>query len=109
MWYKHRIETDRRVDGPFEECVLYGPLCMNIDVVDECTHLPQLARGTRLIVSSVGAYNNTQSMQFICYRPRVVLIGEDRGVEVIREAEDLDDIVGKEKLPARLQLNVESP
>ncbi len=104
FWYHFNIEIDRDVQGPTEPCILYGPLCMNIDVVDELAHLPPLPRGTKLILSSVGAYNTTQWMQFINYRPAVVLIGENGEVELIREAEDLSDIVNKEKLPERLKL-----
>ncbi len=86
-----------------EYSVLYGPLCMNIDVIDEGLSLPPLKRGMRLILSPVGAYNATQWMQFITYRPNVVLIGEDGQVDVIRHAEDLSDIVRRETLPERLK------
>jgi hypothetical protein len=51
----------------------------------------------------VGAYNVTQSMPFIHYRPAVVLIGEQGEVDVIREGEDLSDITRREKLPKRLE------
>lgn len=104
-WYKFNIEMDREVSGPNENSVLYGPMCMNIDVIDEGVQLPPLKRGVRLIVSPVGAYNVTQWMQFIEYRPNVVLVGEDGSVDVIREAEDLTDIDRREKLPERLALN----
>jgi diaminopimelate decarboxylase len=85
-----------------ENSVIYGPLCMNLDVIDEGEMLPPLKRGTRLILSPVGAYNNTQWMQFITYRPNVVLIGENGEVDVIREAEDLTDITLRERMPERL-------
>ncbi|NJD20599.1 MAG: diaminopimelate decarboxylase, partial [Gemmatimonadetes bacterium] len=78
--------------------------CMNIDVLDEGTLLPPLRRGTRLIFSPVGAYNVTQRMQFIEYRPAVVLVGEDGSVDVIREREDLSDVERRERLPDRLKL-----
>ncbi len=102
FWYKMAIELDREVQGMSENSVVYGPLCMNLDVIDEGTLLPPLKRGTRLIFNPVGAYNNTQWMQFISYRPNVVLIGENGQVEVIREAEDLSDVTLRERLPARL-------
>ena len=101
-WYRPEVELDRDVGGINENSVIYGPLCMNIDVLDEAVPLPPLARGTRLIFSPVGAYNNTQWTQFIQYRPAVVLIGQEGEVDVIREAEDLSDIVRRERLPERL-------
>ncbi len=104
FWYKFTIEVDREVEYANEMAVIYGPLCMNIDVIDEGSLLPPLQRGTRLIISPVGAYNVTQWMQFIDYRPAIVLIGEGGEVDVIREAEDLSDIDRREKLPERLKL-----
>ena len=61
---------------------------------------------TRLVVNPVGAYNTTQSMQFIEYRPATVLIhGDTRQPEVsmIRVAENLDVVCGPERLPAHLE------
>lgn len=101
-WYKFNIEMDREIGGLNENSILYGPLCMNIDAIDEGVLLPPLPRGTRLVLSPVGAYNQTQSMQFIEYRPACVLIGEQGEVDVIREREDLTDIARREKVPARL-------
>ena len=104
FWYKFNIELDREVGGINETSVIYGPLCMNIDAIDEGVQLPPMKRGTRLIFSPVGAYNNTQWLQFIEYRPNVVLVTEKGGVELIREAEDLTDIVRRERLPKHLEL-----
>ncbi len=102
-WYKFTIETDRELQGLGEPALLNGPLCMNIDILDEGSMLPPMKRGTRLILSPVGAYNVTQWMQFIEYRPAVVLINENK-VEIIREKEDLSDILRRERLPERLEL-----
>lgn len=103
-WYKFTLEIDREVQGIGEPSLLNGPLCMNIDVVDEGTLLPPLKRGTRLILSPVGAYNVTQWMQFIEYRPAVVLVTETGDIELIREKEDLSDLLRREQLPERLRL-----
>ena len=103
-WYKFNIETDRELTGMGELSQLNGPLCMNIDIVDEGIMLPPMPRGTRLILSPVGAYNVTQAMQFIEYRPASVLITEESKIELIREAESLQDLVGKERLPEHLTM-----
>jgi diaminopimelate decarboxylase len=103
-WYKFTIELDREVGGVNENSVIYGPLCMNIDVVDESILLPPLTRGMRLVISPVGAYNHTQSMQFIAYRPASVLIGEHGETDLIREGDDLTDMTRHERLPKRLAL-----
>jgi diaminopimelate decarboxylase len=104
-WYRFDIALAREVPGPTETSVLYGPLCMNIDVVDDGLPLPPLSSGDQLVVSPVGAYNMTQSMQFIEFRPNAVMIGMDGGVDLIREAEDLSDIERRERLPQRLAGN----
>lgn len=102
FWYRFDIAIGSPVSGPCEPSVIYGPLCMNIDAIDEGISLPPLSRGTRLVISTVGAYNNTQWMQFIEYRPNVVLVTETGSVELIREAEDLSDLERREHLPPRL-------
>jgi diaminopimelate decarboxylase len=103
-WYRFDIEVDRDVSGVNENSVICGPLCMNIDIVDEGLQMPPLKRGTRLIISPVGAYNQTQSQQFIHCRPASVLITPQGEVELIREAEDLTDITRRERLPTHLKL-----
>jgi diaminopimelate decarboxylase len=75
---------------------------MNIDVIREEAPLPALAAGDQVVLHPVGAYNLTQSMQFITYRPAVVLIGEARQVHVIRRAENLDYVQELEQVPDHL-------
>jgi diaminopimelate decarboxylase len=104
FWYNFKVEIDRKVHGAPEPSVLYGPLCMNIDVINDLEYLPPLPRGTRLILSPVGAYNVTQWMQFIRYRPNVVLIDTEGKVHLIREAENIEDIERRERLPEHLKL-----
>ena len=48
-WYKFQIETVEAYSGLTEPCVLYGPLCMNIDLVDDGLQLPPLQRGQQLV------------------------------------------------------------
>jgi diaminopimelate decarboxylase len=105
FWYRFDVALGQAVVGAAEPSVIYGPLCMNIDVIDDHIALPPLSRGDRLVISTVGAYNNTQWMQFIEYRPNVVLISESGEVELIRAAEDMTDLERREQLPARLAFN----
>lgn len=102
-WYNHRVKTTAPARGSSEPTVLYGPLCMNIDVVREAVELPPLQTGDRLLVESVGAYNNTQWMQFIEYRPAIVLIDSGSVPRLIREAEDLQSMCAHDRLPPHLR------
>ncbi|WP_035587430.1 alanine racemase [Hippea jasoniae] len=104
FWYHFNIEFDRIIEGVAEPSILYGPLCMNIDVIDDHLNLPPLTRGTKLVISPVGAYNTTQWMQFIRYRPNVVLVGINGEVDLIRKAETLENIIEQEYLPERLKI-----
>ncbi len=105
FWYHHRVQPTRPLDGFAEETVLYGPLCMNIDVVRQSIMTPPLQVGDQLIISPVGAYNNTQWLQFIEYRPNIVMIDEEGQVSVIRQAENLSYINQLELLPEHLNGN----
>ncbi len=102
-WYKHDVVPAQPFRGPPEPTVLYGPLCMNIDVLRDTLLCPAMDVGDRLVFCSVGAYNVTQWMQFITYRPAVVLIGADGGEAEIRRRERLEDIVGIEAMPQWLE------
>jgi diaminopimelate decarboxylase len=42
-------------------------------------------------------------MQFIEYRPNIVLITETGEPTLIREAEDLSDVVARERVPEHLR------
>jgi len=102
LWYDHPVKLASPARGWPRDTVLYGPLCMNIDVLRHSVQLPPLAVGDLLLIAPVGAYNTTQSMQFIEYRPAVVLIHGDREVSLIRAAEDLEIVCAPERLPAHL-------
>ncbi len=95
-WYNFNIELDKRYEGDNEASMLNGPLCMNIDIIEENLMLPPLDRGSVLTISPVGAYNYTQAMQFIRYKPAVVLIDKEGTPRVIKEVDDLATINYKE-------------
>lgn len=101
-WYNHEVKPLRPLDGIVEETVLYGPLCMNIDVVRASVMLPPLNVGEPLAIRPAGAYNNTQWLQFIQYRPAIVMVTAAGGVELIRAAEELETIVERERMPASI-------
>jgi diaminopimelate decarboxylase len=102
FWYKHKISLVRDHGPSSEDTVLFGPLCMNIDMIREQITLPPVQKGDRLVVHSVGAYNMTQWMQFITLRPNVVMILENGEAALVRKAETLDYILDREQMPAGL-------
>jgi diaminopimelate decarboxylase len=103
FWYDHKISPAQPFSNYTEETMLYGPLCMNIDVVRENAVLPLLNKGDHFVIHHVGAYAMTQWMQFITLRPRVVLIDTHGTVHVIRERETLASINQYESVPEHLK------
>jgi|GEM_PF-17894 len=81
---------------------VFGPLCMQIDVLRERALLPPLAIGDLVVLDNVGAYCLTQSMQFIQTRPAVVLDGPG-GPFLIRRRETWRDVFALDGVPAHLR------
>ena len=103
FWYEHKISPAQAFGDYTEEMVLYGPLCMNIDVVRESVTLPLLEKGNQVVVHKVGAYNMTQWMQFITLRPAIVLIDNENNAHIIRKAETLEYLEELENVPTHLK------
>ncbi|MDX9928995.1 MAG: alanine racemase [Bacteroidales bacterium] len=103
FWYDHEFHPARETSDHLEETTLYGPLCMNIDVVRDAIAFPLLKKGDRFVVKRIGAYNMTQWMQFITYRPAVVLIDMNGKVHLIRKAENIDVVTSSEVVPDHLK------
>jgi len=103
FWYKHDVLPAQEFSGTLEPTVMYGPLCMNIDVLRDTVQFPPLSVGERVVFRNVGAYNVTQWMQFITLRPAVVLIGQDGRVAPIRRAEKVEDLRSFEQVPEWLR------
>ncbi len=105
FWYDHKVSPAQEGGQYTEETVLYGPLCMNIDVIRESVSLPLLNKGDHLVVHKVGAYNMTQWMQFITLRPNVVLLDHESHPKLIRKAETIESIESQEQIPEHLLIN----
>jgi len=103
FWYEHQIHPAEKVSQHTEDTTIYGPLCMNIDVLRAAVDFPLLKKGDQFVIKRIGAYNMTQWMQFIEYRPNVVMIDTGGVPHIIRRKEDLDYLTKQEKLPDHLR------
>jgi len=103
FWYEHKVSFAQEFSHYSEDSVIYGPLCMNIDIVREHISMPPVKKGDNLVVHSVGAYNMTQWMQFISYRPNVIMIDMNGKAHLIRKKENLESITGAEIVPEYLK------
>lgn len=103
FWYNHKISPAQDFSHHSEDTVLYGPLCMNIDCIREHISLPLLNVKDNVVVHMVGAYNTTQWMQFITYRPKVILLDQEANIHIIRDSEELENIQKNEIIPNHLK------
>jgi len=106
FWYRFDIHAAERSasisEGSTVEIVnIYGPLCMNIDCIQVGAYLPPVRAGDILVIRNVGAYNFSQSMQFIQPRPAAVMITKD-GVEYLRLPETTEYICQLDRIPGHL-------
>lgn len=102
FWYEHDIRPVEPVSEQSEDTTIYGPLCMNIDVIRGNIMFPLLKKGNHYVIRRVGAYNNTQWLQFINMRPNVVLLDGKGKPHLIRKAETLETINTQEITPDHL-------
>ncbi|MCZ6527116.1 MAG: alanine racemase [Candidatus Dadabacteria bacterium] len=90
FWKFQDIECLKKSDEVYEETIVYGPLCLQTDIVSN-TELPPLSVGDRLLVKNVGAYNIPQSSTFIYPQPAVLLI-DGKDISIIRKREEIKDL-----------------
>ncbi len=103
FWYEHEVYPAAPVSEHMEETTIYGPLCMNIDVLREAIAFPLLKKGDQFVIKRIGAYNMTQWMQFITLRPNVTMIDTQGKVHVIRKEENMELIRQQELIPDHLK------
>ncbi len=102
FWYEHNIVPAQTVEPDAEDTTIYGPLCMNIDVIRGAVQFPLLEKGDHVVIPRIGAYNMTQWLQFITYRPKVVMIDLNGQAHVIRENENHETMNSLDSVPQHL-------
>jgi len=79
-----------------------GRCCESGDILVHDIGLPDPAPGDVLAVSFTGAYNHAMAMNYNRLpRPAMVLVRDGRA-DVIVERETYDDLIARERVPARL-------
>ena len=106
-YYDHEVGTvdvgeEQQYRGLHRPYSIFGPLCMQSDLIRERALLPPVQIGEPLVIGNVGAYCHTQSSQFIQSRPATILLGKN-GPELIRRRETWKDIFALDQIPPRLR------
>ena len=102
FWYEHEVYPAQEVSSHSEDTTIYGPLCMNIDIIREAIKFPLMQKHDNVVIKRVGAYNMTQWMQFITMRPKIILIDTNSNTHIVRENETGENISSMERLPKHL-------
>lgn len=102
FWYNHDICPAAEASVTTEDTTIYGPLCMNIDIIRDAVRFSPLEPGDHVVIERIGAYNMTQWLQFISYRPNIVLIDENSKTHIIRKKETLSTFTDYEITPDHL-------
>jgi diaminopimelate decarboxylase len=81
-----------------------GPICESGDFLAKDRMLPAVEEGDLMAVYDAGAYGFTMSSQYNM-RPKCAEVLVHRGkASIIREAETIDDLLKRERVPSRLML-----
>jgi len=105
VYYDHpltRVSGGGESSSPGRSYDVYGPLCMQTDVLRRNVAATQIDVGDVLMVSHVGAYCHSQSMQFIETRPATVMLTDNGPVE-IRRRETWEDVFALDRIPDHLR------
>lgn len=103
FWYEHDIRPGQPTSDHMEDTTIFGPLCMNIDIIRESMMFPLLKKGDKVVIKRIGAYNMTQWLQFITYRPNIVIIDTEGNPHLIRKAETIEAFKNQEIVPDYLK------
>lgn len=106
QWYRYEFAVAQECGTIVENTNVFGNLCMNIDVLRSAVPLPALHRGDRIVVKNIGAYNFSQSLQFIQFRPAIVMVRLNGDIDLIRKRENTDYLLKLEAVPKDLSTNV---
>jgi len=72
IWKDASLTLLDAVPGEPRPTTVYGPLCLQTDIVSRSADLPPLQPGALLAATAAGAYNLAQSTDFIFPRPPVI-------------------------------------
>jgi len=103
FWYELEVHPGIETTSSSDETDIVGPLCMYIDVIRKNLMYPLLEPGDPVVIPRIGAYNMTQWLQFITYRPPIYLIDENKEVHMVRKGENLEYMQELEQVPQHLK------
>ncbi|MCX9011588.1 MAG: diaminopimelate decarboxylase [Candidatus Methanoperedens sp.] len=100
--YHYVVVANKASSQPEETYTIVGPICETGDVFAKDRELPRIEKGDIIALLDAGAYGFSMSSQYNG-RPRCAeVLVKDGEADVIRSREDIEDLMAKQRLPARL-------
>jgi diaminopimelate decarboxylase len=89
----HHVANVTSASPETETVILAGPLCHGGDILSNAARIARVSLGDIILIQDVGAYNISQSRQFITPRAGAVLVRENGEMEEVRRRENFDDVL----------------
>ncbi len=100
--YHYAVVANKASSHPEETYTIVGPICETGDILAHDRKLPIIEKGDLIALLDAGAYGFSMSSQYNG-RPRCAeVLVKDGVADVIRSKEDVEDLMAKQTLPARL-------
>ncbi len=100
--YHYAVVANKAASPPDETYTIVGPICETGDILANDRELPVIEKGDLIALLDAGAYGFCMSSQYNG-RPRCAEVLVKNGeAEVIRSAEDVGDLMAKQRLPSWL-------
>ncbi|MDD5472565.1 MAG: diaminopimelate decarboxylase [Candidatus Methanoperedens sp.] len=100
--YHYAVVANKAASPPGETYTIVGPICETGDILAHDRALPRIEKGDLIALLDAGAYGFSMSSQYNG-RPRCAEVLVKNGeAEVIRSAEDVGDLMAKQRLPSWL-------
>ncbi|MFA4958101.1 MAG: diaminopimelate decarboxylase [Candidatus Methanoperedens sp.] len=100
--YHHAVVANKAASPAEESYTIVGPICETGDIFAKDRMLPHIEKGDIIALLDAGAYGFSMSSQYNG-RPRCAEVLVKNGqADIIRTREDVQDLMGRQTLPARL-------
>ena len=100
--YHHAVVANKAGSPAQESYTIVGPICETGDIFAKDRMLPHIEKGDIIALLDAGAYGFSMSSQYNG-RPRCAeVLVNDGEADIIRTREDVQDLMGRQTLPARL-------
>ncbi|MFZ2411503.1 MAG: diaminopimelate decarboxylase [Candidatus Methanoperedens sp.] len=97
--YHYAVVANKAASQPEDTYTIVGPICETGDILAHDRKLPQIEKGDLIALLDAGAYGFSMSSQYNG-RPRCAeVLVKDGVADVIRSAEDVKDLMAKQRLP----------